>query len=82
MFEKWNEIVHTMKRVRLSKEELCYLCNNTKVFMEQANVLVYGALPDGNPEQDFFHQRITEQERLRREELERSTMPSKKLRPI
>jgi hypothetical protein len=77
MFEMRNEIVHSMKGVRLSKEELCYLCNNTNVFMEQANVLVYGALPGGNPEQDFFHQRISDQERLRREELVRSTKPSK-----
>lgn len=45
MFEKRNEIVHLMKRIRLSKEELCYLCNNTRMFMEQANVLVYGTEP-------------------------------------
>ena len=77
MFEKRNEIVHSMKRVRLSKEKLCYLCNNTRMFMEQANVLVYGALKGGNAEQDFFHQRISDQERLRREELVRSTQPSK-----
>jgi hypothetical protein len=77
MFEKWNEIVHTMKRVRLSKEEFCYLCNNTKVFMEQANVLVYGPLPGGNVEQDVFHDKITKQEKLRSEELERTSKPSK-----
>ena len=46
--------------------------------MEQVNVLVYGAEPEGNAEQDFFHKEMTEQERLRREEQERTTKPSKK----
>jgi len=78
MFEQRNEIVHLMKRIRLNKEELCYLCNNTRMFMEQANVLVYGALQGGNAEQNFFHGRITEQEKLRREELARSSKPSKR----
>jgi hypothetical protein len=45
--------------------------------MEQANVLVYGTEPGANPEQDFFHEKITEQEKLRREELERTSKPSK-----
>jgi hypothetical protein len=77
MFEQRNEMVHLMKRIRLSKDDLCSLCNNTKMFMEQANVLVYGTEPGANPEQDFFHEKITEQEKLRREELERTSKPSK-----
>ena len=77
MFEQRNDIVHTMKRVRLSKEELCSLCNNTDKFIEQMSVLVYGTVPGGNAEQDFFHEKITEQEKLRREELERTSKPSK-----
>jgi hypothetical protein len=77
MFKLRNEIVHSMKRVRLSEDDLCSLCNNTTIFMEQANVLVYGAVQGGNAEQDFFHNEITDQERFRREELERSGKPSK-----
>jgi hypothetical protein len=61
MFEQRNEIAHLMKRIRLSKDDLCSLCNNTKMFMEQANVLVYDTEPGANPEQDFFHEKITEQ---------------------
>ncbi len=45
--------------------------------MEQANVLVYGPLPGGNVEQDVFHDKITKQEKLRSEELERTSKPSK-----
>jgi hypothetical protein len=78
MFEQRNEIVHLMKRIRLSKDELCSLCNNTRMFMEQANVLVYGAVHGGNAEQDFFHENITEQEKLHHEEQERTSKPSKK----
>jgi hypothetical protein len=77
MFEQRHDIAHRMERIRLSREELCYLCNNTSVFMEETMVQVYGALPGGNPEQDFLHGRITEQETLRSEELERTTKPSK-----
>lgn len=78
MFEQRNEIVHTMKRVRLSKEELCSLCNNTDKFIEQTNVLVYGTEPQGSAEQASIHKEVTAQERLRREELERTSKPSKK----
>jgi hypothetical protein len=78
MFEQRNDIVHTMKRVRLSKEELCSLCNNTDKFIEQTNVLVYGTVPGGNAEQDSMHEEITAKERLHREELERTSKPSKK----
>jgi hypothetical protein len=77
MFEQRHNIVHRMERIRLSREELCYLCNNTSIFMELTNIQAYGANPGGNEEQDFLNERITEQEELRREELERSTKPSK-----
>ena len=82
MFEQRNDIVHSMKRVRLSKDKLCSLCNNTDIFMEQANVLVYGTVPEGSAEQIFFDKVITDQKRLYREEQERTGKPSKKLRPI
>jgi hypothetical protein len=77
IFEQRNQIVHSMKWVRLSKDKLCSLCNNTQIFMEQANVLVYGTEPGGSAEQDFFDIVITEQKRLYREEQERTNKPSK-----
>ena len=46
--------------------------------MEQANVLVYGALKGWKCGARFsFIKEISDQERLRREELVRSTKPSK-----
>jgi hypothetical protein len=77
MFEQRHDIVHRMARIRLSREELCYLCNNTLIFMEQTNTQALGAIPGGNAEQTALDDEITGQETFYHEEQERTTKPSK-----